>query len=97
MIKAIIPGCFLICLLLSFTISAQVPLETSVFWQTSESDVYSTGMVWDDCNKDGYIDVYYSNGNDIVRAQNFVYLSRYGALPYSADWYSSSHTSDTRL
>jgi len=91
MIKAIIPGCFLICLLLSFTISAQVPLETSVFWQTSESDVYSTGMVWHDCNKDGYIDVYYSNGNDIVRAQNFVYLSRYGALPYSADWYSSDN------
>jgi hypothetical protein len=70
---------------------AQVPLTTSVYWETSEVDVYSTGMIWDDGNRDGYIDVFYSNGNDIVRAQNFVYLSHYGSLPSSADWYSGDN------
>jgi len=83
--------CFLIISLAVFNGYAQVPLESSVFWETSEEDVYSTGMIWDDCNKDGYIDVFYSNGNDIVLAQNFVYLSQYGLLPTGGDWYSGDN------
>jgi hypothetical protein len=70
--------------------TGQVPLETTIFWQSSEEDVYSTGMVWRDCNNDGYIDVFFSNGNDMVKAQNFVYISHYGSLPGTASWYSSN-------
>jgi hypothetical protein len=89
--KAIISVYIFIGLMSALSVFAQVPLETSVFWQTSESGVNSTGMIWEDCNKDGYIDVFYSNGNDIVLAQNFVYLSHYGTLPASADWYSGDN------
>ena len=50
--------------------------------------MYSTGMMWDDCNKDGYIDVFYSNGNDNGMRQNMIYVSQYGVLPGSASWLS---------
>lgn len=65
-----------------------VPLDTMPFWTTSEQDIYSTGMIWRDCNLDGYIDVFFSNGNDIVLAPNNIYLSFNGLLPPAASWYS---------
>ena len=90
-----IAKCSLIVLIASviFTNDAhtQVPLDSNIFWQTSETDMYSTGMVWRDCNRDGYIDVFFSNGNDIVLARNFVYLSGYGEMPVSASWASTNY------
>lgn len=69
---------------------APVPLDTIPFWSSGEQGVYSTGMIWRDANNDGFIDVYFSNGNDIVRASNFVYLSNRGQLPATASWYSAN-------
>jgi len=71
--------------------NSQVPLQVSPFWQTAEHNVYSTGMIWRDCNNDGYIDVFYSNGNDMARAQNSIYLSHFGTLPTGASWLSSNY------
>jgi hypothetical protein len=70
---------------------AQVPLETTPFWQSWEQGVYSTGMIWEDCNRDGYIDVFYANGNDMSLAQNVVYISNCGTLPVRATWYSTNY------
>ncbi len=75
------------CLIgLTLSAGAQVPIEPDPFWQTSEVDVYSTGMIWEDANNDGFIDVFFSNGNDIVLAPNYIYLSDRGQLPGSASW-----------
>jgi len=87
--KTLLSSVFLFVLIFSGA-PAQVPLDDTTFWESSEWDVYSTGMIWEDCNNDGYIDAFFSNGNDIVLAQNFIYLSKYGELPQSASWYSSN-------
>ncbi len=68
-----------------------IPLDSLPFWQSAESGIYSTGMVWRDCNNDDYIDVFFSNGNDIVRAANTIYLSEFGNLPTpGASWSSTN-------
>ncbi|HKK21359.1 MAG TPA: hypothetical protein VJ983_07800, partial [candidate division Zixibacteria bacterium] len=41
--------------------SGVAPLQTDPFWQSAETDVYSTGLTLWDCNNDGYIDVFISN------------------------------------
>ncbi|MGD8921672.1 MAG: FG-GAP-like repeat-containing protein [Candidatus Zixiibacteriota bacterium] len=69
---------------------AQVPLESNPFWQSSPANVYSTGMIWRDCNNDGFIDLFVSNGNDIVRTKNHIYLSYGDSLPTSPSWQSAN-------
>lgn len=81
----------LVMLTLCFTSGyTQVPLDTLPLWQSFETGVYSTGMIWRDCNLDGWIDVFYSNGNDMALARNTVYLSNNGSLPSAASWSSSN-------
>ncbi|MCD6249520.1 MAG: VCBS repeat-containing protein [candidate division Zixibacteria bacterium] len=87
LIKLFAIGCFLIG---GTAQSADVPLGTMPFWSTSEQNIYSTGMIWRDCNRDGVIDVFYSNGNDIVQAANNIYLFGGDQFPVSAAWYSSN-------
>ncbi|MCK5127124.1 MAG: VCBS repeat-containing protein [candidate division Zixibacteria bacterium] len=77
--------------LFSPVMAAPPPINGSPFWNSTEQDMYSTGMVWRDCNNDGYIDVYYSNGNDIVMAENTIYISNHGSMPNSASWSSSNN------
>lgn len=70
--------------------AAQVPIETLPFWQSIEENVYSTGMIWRDCDNDGFIDLFISNGNDMALAPNVVYISKCGTLPDAGSWYSSN-------
>jgi len=87
-----VKACQVISLICLFAAAApaQPPIATSPFWQSGEYNIYGTGMIWEDCNNDGYIDVFFGNGNDIVLASNTIYLSHYGSLPSSASWYSSN-------
>ena len=77
-------------LLLATLTAAQVPLGQDPVWQSHETGVYSTGMIWRDCNLDGWIDLFFSNGNDMALAQNTIYLSNNGILPLSASWLSNN-------
>ncbi len=74
----------------AISVQAQPPIQTSHFWQSAEYNWYGTGMMWRDANRDGFIDVFFSNGNDIVRARNTLYISVLGTLPSSASWLSSN-------
>ncbi len=70
---------------------SQISLQKTPFWQSSEINMTTTGMIWRDCNKDGHIDVFFSNGNDITLSPNTIYLSNNGILPASADWFSANN------
>ena len=65
----------------SAALAAVVPLGTMPSWTTSEQNIYSTGMIWRDCNRDGLIDVFFSNGNDMDQAANNLYLAEPGDCP----------------
>ncbi len=91
MSRKLIRFSFVICIFWVSISAAQVPIDGTPFWHSTELDMYSTGMTWRDCNNDGWIDVFYSNGNDIVLAENTIYLSNHGTLPNSASWSSSNY------
>ncbi len=65
-------------------------MDGEPFWISGEDNLYHTGMMWRDFNNDGYIDVFFSNGNDIVLAPNTIYISQAGQLPASATWSSAN-------
>ncbi|HUV31535.1 MAG TPA: FG-GAP-like repeat-containing protein [Acidobacteriota bacterium] len=67
------------------------PIEGMPFWSTAELGLYSTGMMWRDCNNDGVIDVFFSNGNDMSMAHNTIHVSQLGVLPAQATWTSINH------
>ncbi len=84
---------FAFCLVLTLSaapFAGPPPLETSSFWGTSETNVTTTGMIWRDCNRDGYIDVFFANGNDITQSPNMIYLSDHGTMPGAASWFSTN-------
>jgi len=67
-----------------------IPLETSPSWRSTESNVYSTGAVFADIDGNGFLDLVVSNGNDIVKAPNFVYFNYNGNLDTTAGWVSAN-------
>jgi hypothetical protein len=69
---------------------AVIPLETSPSWRSTEIDVYSTGAVFGDMDGNGFLDLVVSNGNDMIKAPNFVYFNYNGRLDTTAGWASAN-------
>lgn len=85
---------FLYVLVASFVIyteyiGAQVPFNTSPSWISTPNNEYSTGAAWADINKDGWLDLVISNGNDMSRQKVAVYLNNNGTLPLTPNWQSN--------
>jgi hypothetical protein len=68
---------------------AEMPYQKSPFWQSTESNVNSTGLVWHDLDRDGYLDMFVSNGNDITSAIDFIYRNNNGVIPTTHTWASA--------
>jgi hypothetical protein len=74
---------------------AVIPLETSPSWRSLESrapaeSYYSTGAVFGDIDGNGFLDLVISNGNDMLKAPNFVYFNYNGRLDTTAGWVSAN-------
>lgn len=67
---------------------AQVPFNTTPTWISTANNEYSTGAAWADINKDGWLDLVISNGNDMSRQRVAVYLNNNGTLPLTPNWQS---------
>jgi len=65
-------------------IAAQIPYEFIPDWISVENTAYGTGCAFGDLNRDGYLDLAVSNGNDIVMMPNFIYVNENGVLPNQA-------------
>lgn len=74
---------------ITVTVSAQVPYDPVPDWLSDENSDNGTGCAFDDVNKDGFLDLAVSNGNDIVAASNYIYINDNGVLPNSASWISA--------
>ncbi len=67
---------------------SEMPLEMHPYWMSTESGVYSTGANWGDIDKNGFLDLVISNGNDAVMALNYVYFNDGGNLQTTHGWAS---------
>jgi hypothetical protein len=82
---------FLLVLLGSIQIAlADIPLEMYPYWQSTETDVFSTGANWGDMDQNGFLDLVISNGNDMALAPNYVYFNFDGDLQTTHGWVSTN-------
>lgn len=71
-------------------LTAQVPFNTAPTWISTDVSDYSTGAALADINKDGWLDLVVSNGNDMGRQHFAIYLNNGdGTLPTTASWQSA--------
>ena len=70
--------------------SLAVPLDSLPGWTSADGGAYSTGMTWRDIDNNGQVDVFFSNGNDIVRAENTAYYQQDWQLPSFPTWTSTN-------
>lgn len=79
---------FIFILAFSTTLNAQVFFNTTPTI-TLTSTGYSTGAAFADINRDGYLDLVFSDGNDMARGKMYVYLNTNGTFALSPSWQSS--------
>ncbi|MCP4581078.1 MAG: T9SS type A sorting domain-containing protein [candidate division Zixibacteria bacterium] len=67
---------------------AQTPYNTIPDWLSIEEESYGTGCDFGDINRDGFLDLAVSNGNDMALAPNYIYLNEFGFIPTEAAFIS---------
>jgi hypothetical protein len=82
---------FIFILFTSELCFAQVPYNVSPTWTSTANNSYSTGCAWADINRDGWMDLVVSNGNDMQRQRVTVYLNNNGTLPLLPSWISGDN------
>ena len=65
---------------------SQVPFNTSPSWISTANGFYSTGAAWADLDKDGWLDLVISNGNDMARQKLVVYNNVNGNFNFNPSW-----------
>ncbi|TFH65501.1 MAG: hypothetical protein E4G91_02255 [Candidatus Zixiibacteriota bacterium] len=80
----------LLLILVPTFLFAAMPFTRSPVWQSTETGVYSTGLVWQDADRDGYLDMFVSNGNDMASAIEYIYQNNAGTIPTTHTWGSSA-------
>ncbi len=71
---------------------AVMPIETEPFWQNSNGNgKYHTGLQWHDLDRDGYLDLFISNGNDIEMVRNYIFRNNAGSVPTYPTWQSLNY------
>lgn len=65
-------------------VSAQTPYEFIPDWLSVENTAYGTGCDFGDLNRDGWLDLAVSNGNDMAMMPNYIYINENGVLPNQA-------------
>ncbi|TET45794.1 hypothetical protein E3J62_06375 [candidate division TA06 bacterium] len=81
---------FIVVFLLVFvcaSASAAVPLGPSPIWESVDND-FSTGGALADVDRDGYLDLFVGNGNDMALNSNSVYMNQNGVLEDIGSWVS---------
>jgi hypothetical protein len=76
-----------LCLILGMTTYAvaEIQLNVNPFWYNTggEGVLYSTGLQFHDADRDGDLDMFISNGNDINPWRNYMYRNEDGVFPTS--------------
>ncbi len=80
----------LLMILVPTFLFAAMPFTQSPVWQSTETGVNSTGLVWQDADQDGYLDMFVSNGNDMTSSIEFIYRNNAGVIPITHTWGSSA-------
>lgn len=75
----------ILCIVLMTTASgwAQIQLDPDYVWHngTGFGIIYSTGLQFHDLERDGDLDLFISNGNDINPSRNYIYSNDGGSFP----------------
>jgi hypothetical protein len=69
--------------------AAQVPFNIIPDWLSVEDSSFGTGCAFGDVDRDSYLDLAVSNGNDMELAPNYLYFNDNGVLPDQASWISN--------
>jgi hypothetical protein len=81
---------FFFTFLINISVFTQIPYNQSPGWISTDVTSVSTGGMFTDINKDGWLDYVVANGNDMARQKVVVYYNNgNGTFPTTPNWQSA--------